>query len=178
VKLTQDYFELFGLAREFEIDADLLVHRYRDLQRVLHPDKYVNASDQERRMAMQQAAHVNAGYQTLKDPLARARYLLSLEDGGEGDPEQATIRDVGFLEEQMELRETLMEIRADADPQGGIFHFLAELNSKEKDYIKELSQAFAAGDSVALARANNLVQRLQFVRRLQQEAEAIEEELL
>ncbi len=175
--LTQDYFELFGIKPGFDIDTDVLMHRYRDLQKVLHPDKYVNASDQERRMAMQQAAQVNSGYQTLKDPLARARYLLTL--GGIDDAqEQTTIRDLDFLEEQMELRETLAEIRTDADPQGSIFRFLAALNAKEKAYIAQLGEVFASGDDAVQATAVGLVHRFQFVRRLQQEAEAIEEELL
>ncbi len=175
--LDQDYFELFGIEPGFTIDTDALMHRYRDLQKVLHPDRYVNASDQERRLAMQQAAQVNSGYQTLKDPLARARYLLAL--GGIDDiQEQSTIRDIDFLEEQMELRETLAEIRSDADPQGSIFRFLAALNAREKGYIAQLEEAFSHNDEAALKRAGNLVQRLQFVRRLQQEAEAIEEELL
>ncbi len=175
--LTQDYFELFGVEPGFEVDAERLMHRYRELQKVLHPDRYVNASDQERHLAMQQAAQVNDGYQTLKDPLSRARYLLT-QRGIEEAPEQATIRDVDFLEEQMELRETLAEIRSDADPQGSIFHFLAALNAKEKAYISQLSAAFAEADEAALNEAGALVQRLRFVRRLQQEAEAIEEELL
>ncbi len=174
--IDQDYFELFGLERGFDIDSDRLVHRYRDLQKVLHPDRFASASDQERRLAMQQAAEVNAGYQTLRDPLQRARYLLRLA-GREEAGEQATLRDPEFLEEQMELREALAELRGEADPQGAILRFLGDLNARERDYVEALRQAFDDGGEEALDRAATLVQKLQFVRRLQQEAEAVEESL-
>ena len=68
--LSSSYFQLFGLPRSFEIDAAQLDSRYRELQRIVHPDRYVNAGDQERRLAMQQATRINEGYQTLKDPLS------------------------------------------------------------------------------------------------------------
>lgn len=174
---NQDYFELFGLERGFDLDPDLLIHRYRDLQKTFHPDKFANATEQERRIALQQAALINTAYQTLKDPLGRARYLLELA-GVQQAGEQQTIRDPEFLEEQMELREALQELPEEADPQGAIFQFLADLNTREKRCVSELGGCFAKGDEAALEQARVLLHRLQFVRRLQQEAEAVEEELL
>jgi len=171
----QDYFELFGLEQTFELDRDVLMHRYRDLQKATHPDKFANGPEQERRIALQRAGQINSAYQTLKDPLSRAQYLLSLS-GVESVLEQTTIRDIEFLEEQMELRETLADIRNDADPQGSIFHFLADLNKREKTYFNQLSKLLSNADEAALIQANDLTLRLQFVRRLQQEAEAVEED--
>ncbi len=173
----QDYFELFGLEQVFELDRDVLMHRYRNLQKATHPDKFASAPEQERRIALQQAGHINAAYQTLKDPLSRAQYLLSLS-GVESVLEQTTIRDLEFLEEQMELREALADIRNDADPQGSIFHFLSDLNKREKAYFNELSELFSTHDEAALIQANDLTLRLQFVRRLQQEAESVEDDFL
>jgi len=71
-----------------------------------------------------------------------------------------------------------MELRGEADPQGAIFQFLADLNAKEKRYLADLGDCFAQGNEAALEQAEVLLHRLQFVRRLQQEAEAVEEELL
>jgi molecular chaperone HscB len=67
------HFELFGLPRSFTVDSELLDGRYRELQRAAHPDRFVNASDQQRRVSMQQATDINEGYLTLKDPLRRGR---------------------------------------------------------------------------------------------------------
>ena len=62
----------------FDIDTAELAVRYRELQRRVHPDKFANASDQERRLSLQMTAQVNEAFQTLKDPVRRGRYLLSL----------------------------------------------------------------------------------------------------
>ncbi|MES9845310.1 MAG: Fe-S protein assembly co-chaperone HscB, partial [Candidatus Sedimenticola sp. 6PFRAG5] len=75
---SKNYFELFGLPAGYIIDAEQLSGRYRELQRVVHPDRYANASDQERRLSMQGATRINEAFDTLKDPIQRARYLLSL----------------------------------------------------------------------------------------------------
>ena len=63
---------------------------------------------------MQQATQINEGYQTLKDPLRRGRYLLEL-GGYQFDDEHRTTSDAAFLMEQMELRELLSEVREAED---------------------------------------------------------------
>ena len=108
MELTQNHFELFGLPVAFDVDAQQLAERYRELQRILHPDRYANASDRERRLSIQHAAQVNEAFQTLKSSLRRARYLLQLK-GVEFDDEKETHLDPAFLMEQMELREALAD---------------------------------------------------------------------
>ena len=173
----QNYFELFGIAEGFEIDLEALSARYRDLQRALHPDKFASAPEQERRLSMQQSTHVNTAFQVLKDPLSRARYILSLR-GVDDQQEQATIRDLDFLEEQMELRETLGGIRNSSNPQGELLDFLMLLDSKSKTYFGALAKQLANDSESALTSAKNLLNELQFIRRLQQDAEMLEDELL
>ena len=173
----QNYFELFGLGVSFALDGGSLTARYRDLQKVLHPDRFANASDQERRLSLQQAAQVNSAYDTLRDPLSRARYLLRLQ-GLEYNDESSTINDLDFLEEQMALRERLAEIRHDTNPTALLDDFMAKLDTRSREYIDGLSELFATPDSMDMGRAKNLVQRMQFVRRLQAEGEALEELLM
>src|SRR5512141_1081809 len=105
----KNHFELFELPVTFDIDTDELAVRYRELQRRVHPDKYANASDQERRLSMQMTTMINEAFQTLKDPVWRGRYLLSLR-GISLDDEIDTAMDPAFLTEQMELREELEEV--------------------------------------------------------------------
>ena len=76
--LSKDYFELFGLPVAFDIDSNDLAVRYRQLQRQFHPDRFASAPAAERRLSVQMTAQINAAFQTLKDPVARARYLLGL----------------------------------------------------------------------------------------------------
>ena len=174
---TQNYFELFGLAEGFELDLSDLSARYQKLQKALHPDKYASASERERRISLQQAAQVNSAFQTLKDPLSRARYLLELQ-GLSFDVEHSTIRDPEFLEQQMELREELAEIKESNDPISSVLEFLQQLDQTVKLCVEQLKHGFAAADEASLAQCFSIVNQLQFIYRLQQEAEALEEELL
>ena len=175
--LTQDYFELFDIPRAFEIDPDKLSDQYRILQRQLHPDRYVNATDQERRLSVQKTAFVNEAFQTLKSPMLRARYLLML-NGVEFDDEKETHFDSAFLMEQMELREELSEIRSADDASPALMHFMDDISRRKKEMEATLARALNAEAKEQLQEAKQLVQKMQFLVRLQQEAEELEEDLL
>ena len=76
--LKQSYFELFGLNLGFDINLKQLHSEQQRLQAIFHPDRFVNASEQEKRLSVQQASWVNEGYETLSIPVKRARYMLQL----------------------------------------------------------------------------------------------------
>ncbi|OAD23046.1 co-chaperone HscB, partial [Candidatus Thiomargarita nelsonii] len=101
--MYNNHFEIFELPVSFDINKDTLAQRYRDLQRAVHPDKYANAPDRERRLAMQKTVQINEAFQTLKNPLTRAGYLLQLQGIDQNDG----IMDGEFLMTQMDLREEL-----------------------------------------------------------------------
>lgn len=174
--LQQNYFELFGLEPGFELDLQNIAERYRDLQRAVHPDKFANASDQERRLSVQQAAQINEAYNTLKSPLARARYLLELN--GITLDDNDTAMDPMFLMEQMELRESLAAVRGQSDPFVALMSLRDTIEAKEKGFIASLAEAFAGGEQGALEGARDTVRKLQFMQKLLQELEELEEELV
>jgi molecular chaperone HscB len=175
--LTQNHFELFGLPVAFDIDAHQLAERYRELQRTLHPDRYANASDRERRLSIQHAAHVNEAFQTLKSSPRRARYLLQLQ-GIEFDDEKETHFDPAFLMEQMELREALAEVRTTSDPFASLSGIMADIKTRQQLMEKQLRELFTKDNEETRQQAKQLVQKMQFLVRLQQEAEELEEELV
>jgi molecular chaperone HscB len=177
VDFRQNYFELFGLPEAFDIDLKALSGRYQELQKTLHPDRFASASERERRLSLQQAAQVNSAFQALKDPLARARYLLELR-GVTANDESITIRDPEFLEQQMELREELGEIRIADDPLAALTEFMQQLNQTIKGCIEQLREGFGSGDDTALTQTQTVVHQLRFLYRLREEAEALEEELI
>lgn len=170
VDVSQTHFELFGLPRSFDVDLAQLDSRYRELQRTVHPDRYVNASDQERRLSMQQATLINEGYRTLKDPLSRGRYLLEL-DGYRFDDQHHTTRDAAFLMEQMALREALEEVPADSSPFTALGSIMDRIEDDSDRLIEELKQRLSTGDHEAIA--DTLV-KMQFFRKLQNEAHELE----
>jgi len=174
--LTSNYFELFGLPIGFDLQGEELALRYRDLQRALHPDRFANASDQERRLSVQQAARVNEGFRTLKSPLLRARYLL--EVAGLPLDDTDTSMDPGFLMQQMELREALEAVRHSKEPFAALERVRTEIETGERQLVSGLGPLFGQGDRPALEKARQEVRKMQFMQRLLQEVDELEEELV
>jgi molecular chaperone HscB len=110
----QNHFDLFQLPARFTLDVKALDAAYRDVQGQVHPDRFVNATDAEKRVAMQWATRANEAYQTLKNPQKRARYLCEL-NGVDLQTESNTAMPMEFLMQQMEWRDALGEARAGKD---------------------------------------------------------------
>ncbi|MEB0134782.1 Fe-S protein assembly co-chaperone HscB [Actimicrobium sp. CCC2.4] len=110
----QNHYQLFHLSQRFGIDMAALDQAYRDVQGQVHPDKFVNGSDAEKRVAMQWATRANEAYQTLRHPLKRAAYLCEL-NGVDLQVESSTAMPMAFLMQQMEWREALEDVRAARD---------------------------------------------------------------
>lgn len=173
MKLQQNHFEIFGLPQAYDVDRQALTKRYRELQQEFHPDRFAAKSEREQMLSMQYAAQINEANNTLKDPVARAQYLLQLA-GVEINPEQTTA-DGEFLMQQMVLRERLDDVRDAADPEAE----LDELGSDAAELFHRQEQAFSAGlKNQALDAAKAALLKMQFLAKLQRQIEALEEELL
>lgn len=117
-----NHFELFGLVEGFELDTRQLADTYRQLQTQFHPDRFATAPEREQLAAVQRAAQINDAFTTLKAPLRRAEYLLSLR-GTDIRGEQQTLQDPAFLMQQLEWRERLADLKGEADPERAIKDF-------------------------------------------------------
>lgn len=175
--LTQNYFEIFDLPTSYDIDLTELSTRYRKLQTAVHPDKFANASDLERRISMQQSALINEAYQTLKSPLLRARYMLQLK-GVDLTNESSVNMDSEFLMQQMRLREALEQVRGAQDPEAKLVVIVKEIEQAIAEQITVVSRLFKEDNADQLVKIADYVRRMQFMVKLQQEAEVLEEELL
>jgi molecular chaperone HscB len=173
VNLSTDFFQLFDLPRAFDIDAAQLDSRYRELQRVVHPDRYASAGDQQRRIAMQQATRINEGYQTLKDPLKRGRYLLELGGFAFGDQSHTT-RDPEFLMRQMELREMLGSARMASEPLSALAGLIDAIDVDFDALTGELRTLFNGGECTDAPAAAEILMKMQFFRRLREESQELE----
>src|SRR5207253_1595724 len=97
--LNDSHFDLFDLPPTYAIDAKTLDDAYRTVQAQVHPDRFAAAGDAQKRIAMQWATRANEAYQTLRDPLKRATYMLSLR-GVHADAENNTAMEPAFLMQQ------------------------------------------------------------------------------
>jgi molecular chaperone HscB len=102
-----DYFAFFGLPRKLQIDDQELEKGFYSLSRQLHPDFFMNAEADEREASIQRASMLNDAYRTLRDPVMRVKYLLSLE--GRIEAEKKAPPDM--LEEVFELNMQIDELK-------------------------------------------------------------------
>ena len=186
----ENYFKLLGLPVSFDINKELLNSNYHDIQKTVHPDKFANASDLERRLSVQKAAQINDALETLKNPLRRSIYLLSLY-GIELTGNDTSI-DPAFLMEQMELRENLSQVGSKDDPLQELDEILDDVKLRINQVIKELAQVFqqllpaenqesqqisTVQEKQLLKEAKVQVLKMQFLNRLQEECLNKEEDL-
>ena len=162
INFNSDHFALFGMAPLFRVDSLSLDKRFREIQARVHPDRFAHAGESERRVSLQWATRVNEAYQTLKNPLARAQYLLELA-GRHADTESNTAMPPEFLMEQKEWREAVAEARA-AREQGE----LEELHRRVKQRMNERYEQLAEllDDQHDYATGADRVRRLMFLEKL------------
>jgi molecular chaperone HscB len=110
----QSHFDLFGLPPAFAVDQQRLESAYREIQSRVHPDRFAQAGDAERRASLQWTTRVNEAYRTLRNPVSRASHLLAL-NGVDVAFETNTAMPAQFLMGQMELREALEEATQSKD---------------------------------------------------------------
>lgn len=173
VDLTSNYFEIFSLPVDYQIDRSALDSAYRALQQAVHPDRYANGSDSEKRRAVQMAALINQAYVSLKSPLQRAQYLLEMQ-GLDGQQHSHITSDVTFLMQQIELRERLAEAPEHCDP----FAELDDLRAEAAATLQQLQADFQRHYSAQhFDAAFDTVVKMQFFTKLAEEIDQLEQDL-
>lgn len=176
--LNSNFFELFGLPVSPDVDLNRIQQQYMALQKQVHPDKFAHGSDQEKRLSMQQTSWINEAKTTLKDPVARASYLLQLK-GIDINLENETTMDAAFLMQQLEMRERLENIKIEKDPVSALDSIAAEIKSS----ADTMMQGFAASyENDEFDEAREWIRKLQFLNKAKKEVNTliadIEDELM
>ncbi|MDB5805863.1 MAG: hscB [Betaproteobacteria bacterium] len=153
---------MFGLPARFAIDAASLDTAFREVQAQVHPDRHAGAGDAGRRVAMQWSTRANEAYQTLKNPLKRATYLLELR-GADIGAENNTAMEPAFLMQQMEWREAV-EDATGAKNVNALDKLLRDLREDKKLRYGKLG---ALLDSGADAPAVEAVRQLMFLEKVE-----------
>ena len=181
---AKDYFSLFGLPRKLWIEMSALEQKFLQLSWKLHPDNFVNASEEERELSLKRSSELNDAYRTLQNPVARVEYLLALEgERKEGEKKQQAPPEL--LEEVFELNESLDELREAKSAGGDLGALKARLESAQKGFGEKLrevdeqlqavarewdaaldAQADLASRKKLMSRMNELLNRRSYIRNL------------
>ncbi len=170
---SQNYFEIFALDVSSHVDMSQLKQKNHALQQQMHPDRFASGSEAEKREAMQKTSLINQAYNTLKEPASRLQYMLSLQ-GIDMNAETDTSMDGAFLMEQMELRESIAEVRDTADPLDALDKIASQLKQKATQLLSEFDQFY---DQHAFDKAREVVRKLQFINKAQREVGELTEQL-
>lgn len=155
------YFTLFQLEPQFDIDTDSLEQNYRTLAARFHPDRFASASAFEQKQAVMMSSTVNEAYRTLKNPTDRAAYLLQ-QQGIDADAPEHTSFAPEFLMQQMEWRETLAEARGGQD-QTALPALDKEISDAQQELWWDLREAFRRQqyeDAAQLVRQGRFLDKL------------------
>jgi molecular chaperone HscB len=165
----KNHFELFGLPIKFAIDMNLLDQNYRKLQSAVHPDRFAAAPSSGRLRSMQLATQANEAYRTLKNPTARARYLLQI-NGVDTQEESNTAMPTDFLMLQMEWREAIEDARAACD-----IAALDKLLNEMRLAVKNLQENLRVDldEKKVYAQAAKTVRKLSFIDKARDDIEQI-----
>ena len=151
-----DYFAFLGVPRKLNLDTADLEQRFRTLSRQFHPDYFYNASPAERRASLERSSYLNDAYRTLRNPIARAEYLLGLEGFTPRAEEGANVKvPAALLEEVFALNEELDEVRelrtGGAPPDGWkarLDRARARIEVKRTAHEADLRDLFARWDAL------------------------------
>ena len=142
------YFTQFGLPRHLHIDTAALEKAFYAQSRKLHPDRFAAKPQAEQDAALAASSQLNDAYRTMRDPIARTEYLLSLEgiqleeqsraatDAAKASgTEKKQVAPPDLLEEAFELNMALEELKMGDDPDAR-----AQLESERTKFTAMLTE--------------------------------------
>ena len=153
--MTQNFFDIFNLPVLFNIDIDMLNHQYRTLQKTIHPDRFVNATDAEKKQSLQKSTQINDAYQVLKDPIKRASHIISLHQVLKDNtlPPDFLMQQMEW-EEEFETINDLEQVQLFSDKIDGEKKMLMDLLAMDLDEKKDWESA------------TNIIGKLKFITNL------------
>ena len=174
-----DYFEVFGLPKQLGIDTTALEKTFHELSRKYHPDYFTTASAAEKTQAVRMTALLNDAYRTLRHPVRRVEYLLSLYGF---KPDSSKVPQA-LLMEVFEINERLEEVKAGRASVEEADSLRAQIKEKRERFDAELQRAAGEWDELAksgegetglqaqLRKLTEILSESSYIRNLEEEME-------
>ena len=161
-----DYYAVFELRRTLIVDTEELQKRFYAKTRQWHPDRFGSASSEEQSQALEVTSKLNDGYRVLRDPLARAEYLLSLE-GFDIGTQRSNDVPPELLEEVFELNEMLEDASSNRDELvDARQRFESMLERVDCDLVHEFEHYDSNPDRSVLSVIRSILNRRRYIQNL------------
>jgi len=157
-----NYFDLFCVDQTYDLDEAELHDKYLCLSRTTHPDMVSRESQEMHKRALLLNAELNQAYDTLRDPVKRADYLLSLF-GGPSPSEDKSVPG-NLLGEVMELREEIEEAgtSGDTDLLHGLRKQITSSRRAVEERIASLARSINKDDTGGLKALRKQLNAIQY----------------
>lgn len=141
---SRTLFPLDPPAGPFDIELTSLRREFLRLQARFHPDKF---PPEQKAQSEALSSRINEAYRVLRDPLARAQFLLLHNHGVDVTSEDNSSHptEMGILMEVMEAQESIEE----AETQDQISALKEQNGERIEATLKLLDDAFSRGDAEA-----------------------------
>lgn len=169
-----NYFELLALPVSLYVDQHKLERNFQNLQRLVHPDRFASKSAEEQRVAMARSAAANEAYQTLRDPMARSRYVLAMRGI---DLDECPLKDPELLMEIMEERESLEAIKESPDADKVVQEALKRYQSVIDESLRSAEDLLQSHGDDALTPVTHFIIRVQYYNKLLGDARSLLEKM-
>ena len=140
-----NYFDVFGLPKLLNIDLKALVRTFHELSRKHHPDYFTTAAPEERQKALHMTAALNDAYRTLRHPVRRVEYLVTLE-GFKPDGSKVPR---SFLMEVFEINEQLEDVKAGRATPEQVAALRREIEGRAAHFESQMEAAALDWDKLA-----------------------------
>ncbi|MBK4718168.1 molecular chaperone DnaJ [Azospirillum sp. YIM DDC1] len=146
-----DHFTRLGLERRFDIEPEALARQHAGFSRAMDPERFAARGARQQANARAQADALGDAYETLRDPVRRARYLLDQMNAPTA---------VLSVEEDEEV--AALADRLDGTPDVTAVDRLAQdIGQRVESCIKYLAIAFRNGQTDNAARILARLERLE-----------------
>lgn len=164
-----NYFDILGVKFSYNVNNNEVHDKYRQLQKMLHPDRFSNKTEREKQISESLSALLNKAYTTLTHPLKRGLYILQLK--GISIPEGTTNLNPEFLMEIMERNE---EVESASNDKEKTIHLMEE----NKQILQELSKKVAdAFDNNDMEKAKEVLVKMKYYASIENRLKALKQDL-
>jgi molecular chaperone HscB len=148
-----NYFNVFELEQNFDIDKNKLKSQYNKLVKDHHPDNFTTDKGKHLK-ALENSNTINQAFKILNDDLSRANHILELNNINAFDALD-TKMSPDFLITQIELQEQLESLNDELE----FDDFLDKIKKLTKNNIDKIRENLAQNNFLVV---RNLVRELKF----------------